>query len=138
MLGSNPLIGANDDRFGPRFPDMTEVYSSRLRGIADDVARARGIPLAHGIYVAVHGPSYETPAEIRFYRTMGADAIGMSTVPEAIAARHMGLEVLGISCISNMAAGIVAQPIVHDEVIATMQRIRSSFIALLEGIIERL
>lgn len=138
MLGSNPLIGANDDRFGPRFPDMTEVYSRRLRGIADDVARARGIPLAHGIYVAVHGPSYETPAEIRFYRTMGADAIGMSTVPEAIAARHMGLEVLGISCISNMAAGIVAQPIVHDEVIATMQRIRSSFIALLEGIIERL
>jgi purine-nucleoside phosphorylase len=138
MLGSNPLIGANDDRFGPRFPDMTEVYSRRLRGIADDVARARGIPVAHGIYVAVHGPSYETPAEIRFYRTMGADAIGMSTVPEAIAARHMGLEVLGISCISNMAAGIVAQPIVHDEVIATMQRIRSSFIALLEGIIERL
>jgi len=138
MLGSNPLIGANDDRFGPRFPDMTEVYSRRLRDIADDVARARGIPLAHGIYVAVHGPSYETPAEIRFYRTMGADAIGMSTVPEAIAARHMGLEVLGISCISNMAAGIVAQPIVHDEVIATMQRIRSSFIALLEGIIERL
>jgi purine-nucleoside phosphorylase len=138
MLGSNPLIGANDDRFGPRFPDMTEVYSPRLRGIADDVARARGIPVAHGIYVAVHGPSYETPAEIRFYRKMGADAIGMSTVPEAIAARHMGLEVLGISCISNMAAGIVAQPIVHDEVIATMQRIRSSFIALLEGIIERL
>jgi purine-nucleoside phosphorylase len=90
------------------------------------------------VYLAVHGPSYETPAEIRFYRTIGADAIGMSTVPEAIAARHMGLEVLGISCISNMAAGVVEAPIVHDEVIAAMKRIRSSFISLLEGIIERI
>jgi len=138
MLGSNPLIGPNDDRFGPRFPDMSEVYSARLRTVADDAARARGVPVSHGIYVAVHGPSYETPAEIRFYRTMGADAIGMSTVPEAIAARHMGLEVLGISCISNAAAGVLPQPIDHREVLATMQRVRNSFVSLLEGIIERL
>jgi purine-nucleoside phosphorylase len=138
MLGSNPLIGPNDDRFGPRFPDMSEVYSARLRGIADEAARARGVPVSHGIYVAVHGPSYETPAEIRFFRTMGADAIGMSTVPEAIAARHMGLEVLGISCISNAAAGVLPQPIDHREVLATMQRVRNSFVSLIEGIIERL
>jgi len=138
LLGSNPLIGPNDDRFGPRFPDMSEVYSARLRAIADEAARARNVSVAHGVYAAVHGPSYETPAEIRFFRKMGIDAIGMSTVPEAIAARHMGLEVLGISCISNMAAGVLPQPIVHDEVIATMQRVRSAFISLLEGIIERL
>jgi len=138
MLGSNPLIGPNDDRFGPRFPDMSEVYSARLRNVADEAARARGVPVSHGIYVAVHGPSYETPAEIRFFRKMGADAIGMSTVPEAIAARHMGLEVLGISCISNAAAGVLPQPIDHQEVLATMQRVRSSFVSLLEGIIERL
>jgi purine-nucleoside phosphorylase len=138
MLGSNPLIGPNDDRFGPRFPDMTDVYSKRLRDVADTAARAAGVAVSHGIYVAVYGPSYETPAEIRFYQSIGADAIGMSTVPEAIAARHMGLEVLGISCISNMAAGILPQPIVHDEVIATMKRIRGSFISLLEAIIERI
>jgi purine-nucleoside phosphorylase len=138
LLGSNPLIGPNDERFGPRFPDMTEVYSRRLRDIADASARARGVPVSHGVYAAVHGPSYETPAEIRFFRTIGADAIGMSTVPEAIAARHMGLEVLGISCITNMAAGVLPQPLVHDEVMATAQRVRGSFIALLEGILERL
>jgi purine-nucleoside phosphorylase len=138
MLGGNPLIGPNDDRFGPRFPDMSEVYSARLRNVADEAARAKGVPVSHGIYVAVHGPSYETPAEIRFFRKMGADAIGMSTVPEAIAARHMGLEVLGISCISNAAAGVLPQPIDHQEVLATMQRVRSSFVSLLEGIIERL
>jgi purine-nucleoside phosphorylase len=138
MLGTNPLVGMNDERFGPRFPDMSEVYSSRLRRTADDVARARGIPVAHGIYIAVHGPSYETPAEIRFFRTIGADAVGMSTVPEAIAARHMGLEVLGISCITNMAAGVLPQPLIHDEVMETARRVRGSFISLLEGIIERL
>ena len=151
LMGSNPLIGANDDRFGPRFPDMTEVYSQRLRAVADEAARARHVAVSHGVYVAVHGPSYETPAEIRFYRQIGADAIGMSTVPEAIAARHMGLDVLGISCVSNAAAGVVPpdragaagapvppQPIVHDDVIATMQRVRSSFVALLEEIIERI
>ncbi len=108
LLGSNPLVGENEERFGPRFPDMTEVYSKRLRGIADQAAAARGVPVAHGVYVAVHGPSYETPAEIRFLRTIGADAVGMSTVPEALVARHMGLEVLGISCITNPAAGVPA------------------------------
>ena len=138
LLGTNPLVGANDERFGPRFPDMTEVYSKRLRAIADDAARTRGVPVSHGVYVAVHGPSYETPAEIRYLRTIGADAVGMSTVPEAIAARHMGVDVLGISCITNMAAGVLPQPLVHDEVMETARRVRGSFIALLEGIIERL
>ena len=138
LLGTNPLVGPNDERFGPRFPDMSEVYSVRLRRVADDAARDRGIPVSHGVYVAVHGPSYETPAEIRYFRAIGADAVGMSTVPEAIAARHMGLEVLGISCITNMAAGVLPQPLVHDEVMATARRVRGSFISLLEGIIERI
>ena len=138
LLGGNPLIGPNDDRFGPRFPDMTEVYSARLRGIADQAAQARGVTVTHGVYLAVHGPSYETPAEIRFFRGIGADAVGMSTVPEAIAARHMGVDVLGISCITNMAAGILPQPLQHDEVMETARRVRGSFIALLEGIVERL
>lgn len=138
MMGTNPLLGSNDDRFGPRFPDMSDVYSARLRRIADDAARATGVSTSHGVYVAVPGPSYETPAEINFFRQMGADAIGMSTVPEAIAARHMGVEVLGISCITNAAAGVGHQPIVHDDVIATGRRVRDSFISLLEGIIERL
>ena len=137
FLGSNPLIGPNDDRFGFRFPDMTEVYSKRLRGIADETARAIGQAIEHGIYIAVHGPSYETPAEIRAFRVLGADAVGMSTVPEAIVARHMGMEVLGISCISNMAAGVLPQPLHHDEVMETTQRVRAEFIALLEGIIAR-
>jgi purine-nucleoside phosphorylase len=138
LMGVNPLLGPNDDRYGVRFPDMTEVYSKRLRSIADAAAAARGVDVAHGVYVAVHGPSYETPAEIRFFRTIGADAVGMSTVPEAIAARHMGMEVLGVSCITNMAAGVLPQPLVHDEVMATAQRVTGSFIALLEAIIERL
>jgi purine-nucleoside phosphorylase len=138
FLGTNPLVGANDDRFGVRFPDMSEVYSRRLRKIADEAANAKGVPVSHGVYIAVHGPSYETPAEIRAFRTLGADAVGMSTVPEAIAARHMGLEVLGISCITNMAAGVLPQPLVHDEVMETARRVRGAFIALLEGIVERL
>ena len=138
LMGSNPLVGPNDERFGPRFPDMSEVYSVRLRGIADDAARARGIALARGVYVAGQGPSYETPAEIRAFRALGADAVGMSTVPEAIAARHMGLEVLGISCITNMAAGVLPQPLVHDEVMATAREVRGSFLGLLDGILERL
>ena len=138
LLGSNPLVGANDDRFGARFPDMSEVYSSRLRRLADEAARERGIAVSHGVYVALHGPSYETPAEIRYLRTIGADAVGMSTVPEAIAARHMGLEVLGISCITNMAAGVLPQPINHEEVLETTRRVRGDFIALLEGVIGKL
>ena len=138
LLGSNPLMGPNDDRFGVRFPDMSEVYSSRLRRIADEAAAAAGVPVKHGVYVATAGPSYETPAEIRFFRTIGADAVGMSTVPEAIAARHMGLEVLGISCITNMAAGVLPGPLNHDEVLETTRRVRGSFIALLEAIVARL
>ena len=138
LLGTNPLVGANDERFGPRFPDMTEVYSSRLRGIADEASRVAGVPVAHGVYVAVHGPSYETPAEIRYLRAIGADAVGMSTVPEAIVARHMGLEVLGISCITNMAAGVFPEPLRHEEVLETAARVRGAFIALLETIVERL
>ena len=137
LLGTNPLVGANDERFGPRFPDMTEVYSSRLRAIADDASRAAGVPVAHGVYVAVHGPSYETPAEIRYLRAIGADAVGMSTVPEAIAARHMGMEVLGISCITNMAAGVFPEPLRHEDVLETAARVRGAFIALIEAIVER-
>ena len=138
LLGSNPLVGPNDDRFGLRFPDMSEVYSRRLRAVADEAARVTGVAVSHGVYVAVHGPSYETPAEIRAFRTIGADAVGMSTVPEAIAARHMGMEVLGISCITNMAAGVLPQPLDHDEVMATARRVRGSFISLIEAIIGRL
>ena len=138
LMGLNPLVGENDERFGVRFPDMTEVYSKRLRGLADTVAREQGLKVGHGVYVAVHGPSYETPAEIRFLRAIGADAVGMSTVPEAIVSRHMKMEVLGISCITNMAAGVLPQPLDHAEVMATTERIRGQFIALLEGIIGQL
>lgn len=138
LIGSNPLVGVNEDRFGPRFPDMTEVYSRRLRKIADEAAAARGVPVAHGVYAALHGPSYETPAEIRFLRTIGADAVGMSTAPEAIVARHMGMEVLGISCITNPAAGVLPEPLKHDEVMEVAHRVRGEFSSLLEGIIERL
>jgi purine-nucleoside phosphorylase len=138
LFGSNPLIGPNDDRFGPRFPDMTDVYSRRLRALADEAAKAVHVPVEHGIYVAVHGPSYETPAEIYAFRALGGDAVGMSTVPEAIVARHMGLEVIGISCITNMAAGVLPEPLHHDDVIETTRRVRGQFVALLEGIIGRL
>ena len=137
FLGRNPLSGPNEERFGTRFPDMSEVYSKRLRDIADGVATARGVPVEHGIYIAVPGPSYETPAEIRAFRTLGADAVGMSTVPEAIAARHMGLEVLGISCITNMAAGMLPETLSHEEVFEIANRVKDAFTALLEGIIER-
>lgn len=138
FMGSNPLMGPNEDRFGFRFPDMSEVYSTRLRGLADESAKAIGLALEHGVYVAVHGPSYETPAEIRAFRVWGADAVGMSTAPEAIVARHMKMEVLGISCITNMAAGVLPQPLHHDEVMETAARVKGQFIALLEGVVERL
>jgi purine-nucleoside phosphorylase len=138
LQGANPLVGDNDERLGPRFPDMTEVYSRRLRQIADEAAAAVGVPVSHGVYAGLLGPSYETPAEIRYLRAIGVDAVGMSTVPEAIAARHMGLEVLGLSCITNMAAGILPEPLAHDEVLATTRRVRDAFIALLEAIVERL
>jgi len=135
LMGTNPLVGPHDARFGQRFPDMTEVYSRRLRALADEAARARGIALEHGVYAGLHGPSYETPAEIRYLRTIGADAVGMSTVPEAIVARQMGIEVLGISCITNMAAGVLPAPLDHAEVMATASRVKGEFIGLLEGIV---
>lgn len=138
LMGTNPLVGSNDDRFGPRFPDMSQVYSARLRGIANQAGRAAQIPLRHGIYAALPGPSYETPAEVRYLRTIGVDAVGMSTVPEAIVARHMGLEVLGLSCISNTAAGVLPQPLDHAEVMATTQRALGVCSLLLEGIIGQL
>ena len=138
LMGGSPLSGANDEQFGPRFPDMTEAYSRRLRQVADAASAASGVAVAHGIYAAMHGPSYETPAEIRFLRTIGADAVGMSTVPEALVARHMGMEVLGISCITNPAAGVLPQPLVHDEVMEVARRVRADFSALLEATIGRL
>jgi len=138
LTGLNPLVGPNEDRFGPRFPDMTQVYASRLRAVADQAGAALEMQLPHGVYAALTGPSYETPAEIRYLRTIGADAVGMSTVPEAIAARHMGLEVLGISCITNMAAGVLPGPLSHEEVLETARRVRGRFMALLEGIIGRI
>jgi purine-nucleoside phosphorylase len=138
LTGHNPLVGENDDRFGVRFPDMTEVYSRRLRRVADEAASSVGLTLPHGVYVALIGPSYETPAEIRYLRTIGADAVGMSTVPEAIVARHMNMEVLGISCITNMAAGVLPRPLDHAEVMETAAKVRGQFIALLERIVGQL
>jgi purine-nucleoside phosphorylase len=138
FMGRNPLAGANDERFGGRFPDMSQVYSRHLRSLAAAAAAEQGLALQHGIYIAVLGPSYETPAEIRAFRGLGADAVGMSTVPEAIAARHMGVEVLGLSCITNAAAGVFPEPLHHDEVMETARQVTGQFIALLEGIIGRL
>lgn len=135
LLGSSPLTGPNDERFGVRFPDLTHVYSPRLRRLTDETAEAQGLLLRHGVYAACHGPSYETPAEVRYLRKIGADAVGMSTVPEAIVARHMGIEVLGISCITNFAAGVLPQPLNHDEVLETANRVRETFIGLLNGVI---
>ena len=138
LMGQNPLVGDHDERLGPRFPDMTEVYSVRLRGVADRAGQAINLQLPHGVYAGLLGPSYETPAEIRYLRTIGADAVGMSTVPEAIVARHMKMDVLGISCITNMAAGVLPQLLDHADVMQTAARVRGQFIALLEGIIGRL
>ena len=137
LTGGNPLVGPNDERFGPRFPDMTEVYSRRLRALALEVASAQDEPLVHGVYAGLLGPSYETPAEIRYLRALGADAVGMSTVHEAIVARHMGLEVLGLSCITNMAAGVLPEPLRHEEVMETAERVKGRFVRLIEGIVAR-
>jgi purine-nucleoside phosphorylase len=138
LLGSNPLVGANEDAFGVRFPDMTEVYSKRLRGIADAVAQEQRLRLGHGVYVAVHGPSYETPAEIRFLRTIGADAVGMSTVPEAIVARHCGLRVAAISTITNLAEGLSAEPLTHEGTLRDAQRAAGDLTRLLAAFMGRL
>lgn len=138
LMGVNPLRGPNDERFGPRFPDMTEVYSRELQETVVEEANELGIEVRRGIYAALSGPSYETPAEIHMLRSFGADAIGMSTVPEAIVARHMGMKVLGISCITNMAAGISDGPINHEEVMEIGNRVRATFTLLLRRIIGRL
>jgi purine-nucleoside phosphorylase len=137
LQGQNPLTGANDERFGPRFPDMSYTYSKRYREIALEEAKKLSIPPREGVYAALAGPSYETPAEIRYLRAIGADLVGMSTVPEAIAARHMGMNVLAISCVTNMAAGIVDKALVHDEVLEAGRRVMGEFIALLRAVLPR-
>ena len=138
LMGVNPLRGRNEERFGPRFPDMSEVYSRELQELATEEARTLGITVRRGIYAALPGPSYETPAEIHMLRAFGADAVGMSTVPEAIVARHMGMKVLGLSCITNMAAGISETPINHEEVIETGQKVRETFTQLLRRVIAKI
>ncbi|HEX8129703.1 MAG TPA: purine-nucleoside phosphorylase [Pyrinomonadaceae bacterium] len=138
LMGVNPLRGANDARFGARFPDMSEVYDREFQEAVICEAQAMKIELKRGIYAALTGPSYETPAEIRMLRALGADAVGMSTVPEAIIARHMGVKVLGISCITNMAAGVLDRPIDHAEVIETGEQVRATFTELLRRTIPKL
>ena len=138
LQGTNPLVGPNDDRFGVRFPDMTRAYSRAYRQIAREEAAKLNILLHEGVYAGLLGPSYETPAEINYLRRMGADLVGMSTVAEAIAARHMGLNVLAISCVTNMAAGILDQPLSHAEVMETGERVKATFEALLRAILPRI
>jgi purine-nucleoside phosphorylase len=138
LQSANPLIGPNDERFGPRFPDMTQAYWRSYREIALAEAKRFGIEAHEGVYAALLGPSYETPAEIRYLRTIGADLVGMSTVPEVIVARHMGIRVLGISCVTNMAAGILDRPLDHSEVLETGERVKGQFIALLRAVIPRI
>lgn len=135
LQAHNPLIGPNDDRFGPRFPDMTRAYWKPYREVALAAAQKSGKTLYQGVYAGLLGPNYETPAEIRFLRTIGADLVGMSTVLEVIAARHMGMKVLAISCVTNMAAGIVDQVINHEEVMETGERVKGDFVALLRAVL---
>ena len=138
LQGANPLVGPNDDALGPRFPDMSEAYSRAYREIAKQVAAELCIPIAEGVYAAMLGPSYETPAEIRYLRTIGADVVGMSTVPEVIVANHMGMKVLGISCVTNMAAGILPQKINHEEVLETGAMVRDTLVRFLKALLPRL
>lgn len=138
FTGRNPLIGPNDEQMGVRFPDMSQAYDAELRALAKEVAEELGISVQEGVYVGVVGPSYETPAEIRMLRTLGADAVGMSTVPEVIVAVHSGMKVLGISCISNMAAGILDQPLNHEEVVATAEQVKEKFLKLVKGILRKI
>ncbi len=137
LQGQNPLVGANDERFGARFPDMSEVYAKAYRAAAREEAEKIGIDLQEGVYAALLGPSYGTPAEIEYLRRIGADLVGMSTACEAIAARHMGMRVLAISCVTNMAAGILDQPLSHAEVMETGERVRAKFEALLRAVLPR-
>lgn len=138
MMGTNPLIGPNVDEMGPRFPDMSEAYDEEMRTIALEAAEQKKIPLYQGVYIGFSGPSYETPAEIRMCRTLGADAVGMSTIPEVITANHMGMRVLGISCITNMAAGILPRKLTHEEVIDTAEKASGKLQSLLRSILPRL
>lgn len=138
LMGVNPLIGPNDNRFGPRFPDLTSVYSPELQNIAIEEAKAMGLEMRRGIYAGLTGPSYETPAEIHMVRALGADTVGMSTVPEAIVAQHMGMNLLGISCITNLAAGVSDRPIDHSQVMAIGERVRADFTELLRRVVKRL
>jgi len=138
LQGANPLLGSNDDRFGVRFPDMTHTYSRAYRQIAREEAAKLNVILHEGVYAALLGPSYETPTEIEYLRRIGADLVGMSTVAEVIAARHMGLNILAISCVTNMAAGILDQPLSHAEVMETGERVKSTFEALLRGVLPRI
>ena len=135
LTGRNPIAGANDDRFGPRFFDMSEAYSARLRTVAHDAARAMDFRLDEGVYLSVLGPSFETPAEISAFATLGADLVGMSTVQETIAARHMGIEVLGISCVTNMASGIQKEPLSHEEVMETGRAVEAQLAELLTRVV---
>ena len=138
LQGLNPLVGANDETIGPRFPDMSDAYSAELRALARETGREVGVELREGVYAAMLGPSYETPAEIRFLRTIGADLVGMSTVAEVIAARHMGLHVLGISCVTNAAAGVLPQKLDHADVLATGRRVAGTLVKLLRALLPRL
>jgi len=138
LTGRNPLVGPNDNALGVRFPDMSQAYSRRLREIAKETAGSLGFSLREGVYVGLLGPNYETPAEIRMLRTLGADAVGMSTVAEVIVARHAGIEVLGISCITNAAAGILDQPLSHEEVMQTTERVKEHFLSLVLAIIPKM
>ena len=135
LQGRNPLVGPNDDRFGLRYPDMTQAYWKPYRQAALEEARRLGITVYEGVYAAMLGPSFETPAEIRFLRTIGADVVGMSTVSEVVAARHMGIKVLAISCVTNMAAGILDQVLTHEEVLETGERVKGAFTALLKAVL---
>jgi purine-nucleoside phosphorylase len=138
LQGTNPLAGPNDDRFGPRFPDMTQAYSRRYREMAREEALQFGLTLHEGVYAGLLGPSYETPSEIEYLRRIGADLVGMSTVAEVIAARHMGIDVLAISCVTNMAAGILEQPLSHAEVMETGERVKTTFESLLRALLPRI
>lgn len=138
LTGRNPLIGPNDPELGVRFPDMSEPYSRRLLQAARDVAKEQNFTFREGVYAGLLGPTYETPAEIVMLRRLGADAVGMSTVSETIVARHAGIEVLGISCITNMAAGILNQPLSHDEVMETAERVRETFLGLVLALIPKM
>ena len=138
MQGANPLIGPNDERFGPRFPDMTHAYTKQYREFALEEARRLELDVHEGVYVGLTGPSYETPAEIRAFRAMGADVVGMSTVAEVIVARHMGMKVLAISCVANLAADVSNQELSHAEVLAVMKKSEGSLARLLKAVLPKI